>query len=360
VRLRAAEGATSAVPGTLSVKLRADQTFDMTDNQLKQRVASAVRGRDGIATGTGSVYFEEDDVVGTLPFLGDKDGAVAAEVFNTARLSGKCAHVHIGATVFALTAMIRALRPCSCLHATANRPLVCCTLVQFGPSRASAPFHACVCARTCVDLGAFDHKGSTIMLPIVVEGVTRRGKVVDASLDPTVSCTHADGSGSLFKLAVGPVSRCTAVFDGEEDGAGDALISVTVALTKGAGRRTDAQFVKVRVFRLVPDTLNITTATCASGNKTQCVLRPIAGLFDESDPDCRMLAFPETTLFGTATFSDGLALRYDEYDVSTMLRLASSDERVLSVLSRGKGRTSAMKGRNAPGAGASGGVHSHS
>ena len=92
VLLVASGTASTTSPGTLTIKLRPKQTFDMTDNELTESAPSVVRARDGVKETSNSVYFIQDDIVGILPYATNsnvKPTPVAAELFNSARLTGK-------------------------------------------------------------------------------------------------------------------------------------------------------------------------------------------------------------------------------------------------------------------------------
>ena len=98
IKIKVSTAATSTHFGRLSIRLRSDQTFDMTDNQLEQDAESKMRGRDGTTEVENRVYFQRDSVVGYLPYATTASlfpRAVSTEIFNTARLSGRSIEVPI-------------------------------------------------------------------------------------------------------------------------------------------------------------------------------------------------------------------------------------------------------------------------
>ena len=128
---------------------------------------------------------------------------------------------------------------------------------------------------------------------------------------------------------------CTAVLDGTKDVGEDARITASISTPDG---RTHAQLVRIRVYALQPDTIKIKT--------THDVLRPIAGLYDSSDTACKTPVFQTATVTATATFSDGKYIEFKDYDVSSWLRLASSDESLAVVEKPSRRAAPTVQGKN--------------
>ena len=247
LHLKVDKSASASAPGKLAIKLRRDQTFDMADNQLRQRAPSHVRGRSGVQSGSNTVHFSKDVVVGVLPYvttLAMNPIPVAAEKLNTAKLTGKA-----------------------------------------------------------------------IEMPIVIEGVRRRGGFVNLNSDESILCQSANTN--VLKIRQTPASKCTAILDGSETLGG----LVKVAVTKHGVFQP--QMISFRVHVLKESSLALKSS---NGNK----LRPIAGYHDEKDATCQALRFQETTITGTASFSDGMD-EFVDYDVTALLRLSSSNTNIVSA-----------------------------
>ena len=122
-----------------------------------------------------------------------------------------------------------------------------------------------------------------------------------------------------LSISAGKLSQCTAVVDPQADPVrGDVQVQIK---TGGVVR----QVVHFRLFTVEAETLILTSSMNGAP------LRPIAGVYDESDATCQTLQFQRAAITGSATFSDGRTM-FENYDVSSLLRLTSSDQNVASVI----------------------------
>eukprot|EP00039_Didymoeca_costata_P005405 m.81369 g.81369 ORF g.81369 m.81369 type:complete len:1480 (+) comp12809_c0_seq2:178-4617(+) len=151
--------------------------------------------------------------------------------------------------------------------------------------------------------------GTQIQSGITVTSIRQRG---GRSSVTNAVCRSAD-TDAINALASGCGGRLT----GQE--------------TKGAGR-VDIQVAILGFQRQVPFRVHFVDPRSVAVSMTT-TLRPIAGLFDNSDTTCNTLKYSESMISATASFSDGVNT-ISEYDVTLLLDLKVSDGNVAEIVKR--------------------------
>eukprot|EP00039_Didymoeca_costata_P016357 m.291037 g.291037 ORF g.291037 m.291037 type:complete len:1618 (+) comp16381_c0_seq4:2572-7425(+) len=144
---------------------------------------------------------------------------------------------------------------------------------------------------------------------VVVTGIRKRGTPIDVTSGATCQSTDTN---------VLETRQCRAVVQETQTvGAREVAIRVQYA-------GVSSKDVPFRVHRLASVTL-----TSSRGQ-----LRPIDGYFDESDTSCSTYVYEEADIIAIATFTDdGVGTTISGYDVSSEVRLISSQPNVAAVTS---------------------------
>ncbi len=148
--------------------------------------------------------------------------------------------------------------------------------------------------------------GTKIEVPIVTKGISIRG-VVSTKQDATCTSPATNTLG---------VSQCKATLSGTET-AGSRKIEISVDWNLWT---TTVPF---RVHQLVPNSVALSFSTSK--------LRPYAGLWNESDTECKTLLYQTSDVAVTAAFADESGYSFVDYDVSSIAKLVSSAPNVAKV-----------------------------
>ena len=153
--------------------------------------------------------------------------------------------------------------------------------------------------------------GTPIHVPIQVVGFKVRGEEVDI----TDTCTCTSRNPDVLQV---DESNCVAILDGTESRGARSVEIVA---------ECDDALTAITYFRV-----HLLTRLRLEVGSTQ--IQPIAGWFNDGvAPSCDLLKYQSVPVIARATFSDGnkATSMFADYDVSSIVQLRTSDERIASV-----------------------------